>query len=167
MGELTFFDNFYQRTLNSFSEIKKASPFKIDTIYGLIFSLEYSLYAAVIHIPLIIFLNTVLIPIIKNKTNNEHKSDLLLVFLLVIFMQTVITIITNSLTTIIADLPSIIEYKSSNKERQKQVETLRNSSVKQGISISSNILILPFLISIVQDIGFSTITWEQITNWIK
>ena len=133
----------------------------------MIFSLEYSLYAAVIHIPLIIFLNTVLVPIIKNKSKDDHKSGLLFVFLLVIFMQTVITIITNILSTIISDLPSIIEYESSNKERKKQIDTLRNTSINQGISISSNILILPFLLSIVQDIGFSSITWEQITNWIK
>ena len=81
-------------------------------------------------------------------------------------MQTTITILTNNIRQIIFDLPSIIEYESKDKEEQKKVENIRDSSIKQGIGISSSLLIVPFLVNLTEELGLNNITWEEITSSI-
>jgi hypothetical protein len=101
---------------------------------------------------------------LKANFGKEKGRNYLKLFLLIIIMQTLITIVTNSIQQIIYDLPSIIEYKSDDKTDQTNVDNVRNSSIKQGIGISSSLLIVPFLVSITQDLGLNTITWQEITK---
>lgn len=166
MGGLTIFDNFYKRTLESIPLIFNDLPFNSKSFYTFIFSLEYSIYSAIIYIPLIIFLNSTLIPYIKTNFGNKKSKNFLIIFIMVIIMQTTITILTNSIRQIIFDLPSIIEYESKDKEEQKKVENIRDSSIKQGIGISSSLLIVPFLVSLTEELGLNNITWEEITSSI-
>ena len=135
----------------------------VAILFQYIFFLEYSLYSSIIYIPLIILINSTIYPLIKTNFSNNH-DQYIKIFFLIIIIQTIFTVLTNSLQKIIFDLPSIVEYESNNKEDIASVVKIRDNSIKQGISISSNLLIVPFLVSLTDDLGLNNLTWSKITN---
>ena len=140
----TFFYN-YKKQLNQYfnNQFQKNLPIHEDTYLELVFTFEYVVFSSMILIPItIIFIKYILPYIVKIARNN---SNILFNLLLLLLLQTFITIVIHRIKKLITGFPSIITLNKDtdlfNKDADR-LKKIKNDSVMTGYMISSHIFML-------------------------
>ena len=141
----TFFHNFRKRmhfwiTKQLWIDL----PIHKYDMYNFVFILEYFIYSSIISFPIALIINKYIFPNLNSFV--KSKPNLFIVFILYVVLQTFVTMFINSLNKIIYDLPSVIELDV--KTNTKKLLGLRNDSIKSGISMGTNFIIIPILMNI-------------------
>ena len=139
---LKFFHNYGQKLKDFLPKIWSDLPIHLGDFYNFIFTLEYVIFSSIFLLPIGFLFNSYFIP---SLTNYSKSSDRITLYLLLIIIQTVFTIMINSLNKIIYDIPSIVDFtENDNKLRES-----RDDSIRSGINIGTSLFLLPSLMGII------------------